>query len=192
MTPLLGQTWLTARGLTGGLLLAGTALIFVGILQFFARVFLRAPFAAQPGYYQWERGVILGGFITLALGLAGLSALLRQAGDPLLSDVGLTAAVIGTVLLVGVELAWLTWAGRPEGLTSAVLRLAIVLIFVAQAAFGAALLHTGLLPGWLGWLVIVWNLGWLAVLARAGDPYYPVLHLALPLLAGLLLLRRLS
>jgi len=190
MTPLFGQPWLTARGLTGGLLLAGTAFIFIGILQFTARVFLRAPFAAGPSYYQWERGLILGGFVVLALGLAGLTALLRSAGDPLLADMGLTAAVIGTVLLVGVELAWLTWAGRPEGLMGALLRLAIVLLFVAQAAFGAALLHTGLLPGWLGWFALLWNLAWLVVLARADDPYYPVLHIVLPLLAGLLLLRR--
>lgn len=190
MTTLLGQPWLTARGLTGGLLLAGTALIFVGILQFTARVFMRVPFAQQPGFYHWERGLIIGGFILLALGLAGLGALLRSAGDPLLAEVGLTAAVIGTVLLVGVELAWLTWAGRPEGLAGALLRLAVGLLFVAQAIFGAALLHTGLLPGWLGWFAIVWNLAWLVVLARAGDPYYPVLHIVLPLLAGLLLLRR--
>jgi hypothetical protein len=190
MTPLLGQTWLTARGLTGGLLLASTALTFVGILQFTARVFMHAPFAAQPGYYQWERGFIIGGFIALALGLAGLSALLRQAGDPLLSDLALTAAVIGTVLLIGVEMAWLTRASLSDGLTSGLMRLAVVLIFLAQADFGAALLQTGLLPGWLGWFAIAWNLVWLVVLARAGDPYYPVLHIVLPLLAGLLLLRR--
>lgn len=190
MTPILGQTWLTSRGLTGGLLLAGTALVFVGILQYTARVFMRAPFATQPAYYQWERGFIISGFITLALGLAALSALLRQAGDPLLSEVGLTAAVIGTVLLVGVEVAWLTKAGLPDGLTSGLMRLAVVLAFLAQAAFGAALLHTGLLPGWLGWFAVVWNLGWLVVLGRANDPYYPVLQIMLPLLAGIWLLVR--
>ena len=190
MTSLLGQTWLTARGLTSGLLLAGTALVFVGILQFFARVFIHAPFAARPGYYQWERGFIIGGFIGLALGLAGLHALLRQAGDPLLSDLGQTVAVIGTVLLVVGELAWLTKAGLPEGLTGGLLRLAIGLLFLAQALFGAALLQTGLLPGWLGWFAIVWNVGWLVVLARAADPYYPILHIILPLVAGMLLLRR--
>ncbi|MCC7359840.1 MAG: hypothetical protein IT317_10205 [Anaerolineales bacterium] len=190
MTNLFGQAWLTARSLTGGLLLAGFALVLVGILQFTARVFLRAPFAVGPGYFQWQRGLILAGFVTLALGLAGLNALLRQAGDPLLSDVAQTALVIATVLFVGVEVTWLTQAALPTALTGALLRLAVVLAFVAQAAFGAALLQTGLLPRWLGWFAIVWNLVGLAVLAGAGDPYYPFMHIMLPLLAGLLLLRR--
>jgi len=59
---------------------------------------------------------------------------------------------------------------------------------LSQAAYGAALLQTGLLPGWLGWITVVWNIGWLVVLLRAKDPYYPVLHFQLPVLAGILLL----
>ena len=99
MTTLFGQAWLTASGPTGWLLLASTALAFAEVMMFTFRVFLHAPFGARPGYYQWERGFIIGGFVTLALGLAALSSLLRQAGDPLLSDVGLTAFVIGAVML---------------------------------------------------------------------------------------------
>lgn len=190
MTTYFGQTWLTPRSLTAGLLLVGFALVLVGILQFTARVFLRAPFAAGLGYYQWERGLILAGFITLVLGLAGLTALLRQAGDPLLADSAQTASVIATVLFVVVEVTWLTKAAVPLGLTDTLLRVAVVLAFVAQAGLGAAVLQTGLLPRWLGWFAIIWNVGGLVVLAGAADPYYPVLHILLPLLAGLLLLRR--
>jgi hypothetical protein len=190
VTTIFGQAWLTAPGLTGGLLLASAALAFVGIMMFGFRVFLRAPFGARPGYYQWERGFIISGFVTLALGLAAFSSLLRQAGDPLLSDVGLTAFVTGAVVLIMAEVSWLTKAGLPDGLTGALVRLSIVVSFLSQAAYGAACLQTGLLPGWLGWFTVIWNIGCLAVLFRAKDPYYPVLHFVLPILAGVLLLAR--
>lgn len=188
MTTLFGQPWLTARGVTGGLLLAATTLVLVGIFMFGFRVFLQAPFGGRPGYYQWERSFVLSGFLVLALGLAGLNRLLQQAGDPLLSDIGLTAHVMGTVFVALVEVSWLTAAGLPDHLTGTLLRLFVVLSFVAQAAFGAAMLQTGLLPGWLGWTTVIWHLAWLALMLGARDPYYPFMHLQLPLVAGVWLL----
>ncbi|MEP7356067.1 MAG: hypothetical protein ABI847_02370 [Anaerolineales bacterium] len=188
MTALLGQSWLTARGLTGWLLLAGSALVTVGILMFTWRVFLHAPAGARPGYYQWERGLVFGGFLGLALGLAALKSLLVQAGDPLWAEVGLTAYALAAVLLTISEVAGLTAAGLPAGLVGALIRVFVVLSFLGQAAFGAAILQTGLLPAWLGWTTVIWNVGWLALMLRAGDPYYPFMHLELPLLAGIWLL----
>jgi hypothetical protein len=187
---LFGQSWLTPGGLTGSVLLLSFALVMVGILMFTYRVFLHGAAGARPGYYQWERGSIIGGFLVLALGLAGLASLLRQAGDPLLADMGLTAYALGAVLLTVVEVSWLTKASLPEPLLGALLRLFVVLSFVGQAFFGAALLQTSLLPAWLGWTTIIWHLGWLALMLRAADPYYPFMHLQLPLLAGILLLPR--
>jgi hypothetical protein len=84
--------------------------------------------------------------------------------------------------------SWLTAAGLPDGLTGALVRIFVVLAFLSQAAYGAALLQTGLLPGWLGGLTVVWNLVWLVVLLGTKDPYFPILHLQLPVLAGILLL----
>jgi hypothetical protein len=182
---MLGQAWLSARGATGGLLLVSFALVFAGILMYGTRVFLHAPFGAQPGYYQWERWFIVSGYLALALGLAGLSSLLRQAGDPLFSDLGLSAYLMGAVVLTLAEVSWLTAAGLPDGLTGALVRIFVALAFLSHAAYGGALLQTGLLPGWLGWTTVIWNMGWLLVLARASDPYYPILHLELPLLAGI-------
>src|SRR5579859_1773703 len=127
MTSLLGQPWLTARGLTGGLLLAANVLVLVGIFMFGFRVFLHAPFGGRPRYCQWERGFIVSGFLGLALGLAGLNSLLRQAGDPLLSDMGLAAYVMGAVLIAVVEVSWLTAAGLPDGLTGSLVRIFVVL-----------------------------------------------------------------
>ncbi len=176
------------RGLTGGLLVAGSVLVTVGILMFTWRVFLHAPAGSRPGYYQWERGLVFSGFLGLALGLAALKSLLIRAGDPLLADVGLTAYGIAAVLLTISEVAELTSAGLPAALLGALVRVFVVLSFLGQAAFGAAILQTGLLPAWLGWTTVIWNVGWLALMLRAGDPYYPFMHLELPLLAGIWLL----
>jgi hypothetical protein len=188
VTSLFGQAWLTARSATGGLLLLSSALVIAGIIMYGIRVFLHAPLGARPGYYQWERGFIVSGYLALALGLAGLGSLLRQAGDPLLSDLGLTAYVMGAVVLTLAEVSWLTTAGLPDGLTGALVRIFVVLAFLSHAAYGAALLQTGLVPGWVGWTTVIWNIGWMLVLLRVRDPYYPILHLELPLLAGVLLL----
>ena len=128
------------------------------------------------------------GFLSLGLGLAALKSLLNQAGDPLLADVGLTAYVMGAVLLTVSEVASLTAAGLPAGLVGALIRIFVVLSFLGQVAFGAAILQTGLMPAWIGWTTVIWNLGWLVLMARAGDPYYPFMHLELPLLAGVWLL----
>jgi hypothetical protein len=184
MTTPFGQAWWTARGVTGSLLLAANALVLVGIFMFGFRVFLHAPFGTRPGYYQWERGFICGGFLVLALGLAGLNRLLQQAGDPLLSNIGLTAYVMGAVLLALVEISWITAAGLPDRLTGTLIRTFVVMSFVGQAAFGAAMLQTRLLPGWLGWTTVIWNFAWLVLMLTARDPYYPFMHLQLPLLAG--------
>ena len=188
MTAGFGRDWLTARSVTGGLLLAATTLVLVGILMFNYRVFLHGPLGARPWFFQWERGLILSGFLVTALGLAGLKRLLQQAGDPLLADVGLTAYGLGAVLLVLVEVAWLTAAGWPDRLTGTLTRIFVMLSFVAQATFGVAVLRTGLLPPWLGWTTVIWHLAWLVLMLGARDPYYPFMHLQLPLLAGLWLL----
>jgi hypothetical protein len=185
MTSLIGQTWLTPRLATGVLLLAGELLVGAGIFMYGFRVFLHAPFGGRPGYYQWERGLIIGGYLTLALGLAALSGLLRLAGDAMLSDLGLIAYGMGAVFVTLCEVAWLTAAGLPERLIGALLRIYVALSFVGQAALGAALLETGLLPAWVGWTTVIWNLSWMALVLRARDPYYPFMHLELPLLAGL-------
>ena len=66
----------------------------------------------------------------------------------------------------------------------------VVLAFLAQTAMGGALLPSGLLAAWIGWLTIGWNIAWLVVLllfARR-DIYFPVLHHLMPLMMGIALL----
>ena len=79
----------------------------------------------------------------------------------------------------------------PAAQSQGYLFLAVVcLAFVGQALFGASILRSGLLPGWVGWTTIVWNLAWLVILpiARPQDVYYPWLHYVAPLIIGIALL----
>lgn len=111
---------------------------------------------------------------------------LENAGDRVIVRFALTVYVIATAVLLGAEGAFMfdrRWIG-PEVV------LYVVLAFLAEAAFGVALLRTGLVPAWAAWATIVWNLGWLALCAivRPDDIYYPVLHHVAPALIGVALL----
>ena len=74
----------------------------------------------------------------------------------------------------------------------ALIVMCVVLAFLAQAAIGGALLQSRLLAAWIGWVTILWNLGWLVLLPgiTPGDMYFPILHHLMPLLIGSALLRR--
>ena len=60
---------------------------------------------------------------------------------------------------------------------------AVLLLFGAEALLGAATLVSRLVPAWVGWTTVAWNVACPAVLAivSPGDIYYPALH-AIPLL----------
>ena len=47
----------------------------------------------------------------------------------------------------------------------------VTMAFVSQAAIGCALSMSELVPRWIGWATVIWNLAWLAglVLARVRD-----------------------
>ncbi|HEY5987698.1 MAG TPA: hypothetical protein VIV12_15180, partial [Streptosporangiaceae bacterium] len=72
----------------------------------------------------------------------------------------------------------------------ALMVVAVLLLFGAGALLGAAILASRLVPAWVGWAAVIWNVAWPAVLptlwgvlpiVSPGDLYYPVLH-AIPLL----------
>lgn len=66
----------------------------------------------------------------------------------------------------------------------------VVLAFTGQAVIGSALSASGLVPRWVGWATVLWNLSWLVglVLAHPQNVYFPVLHLVMPALIGVTLL----
>jgi hypothetical protein len=121
------------------------------------------------------------------LGFTLLTQLLRDAGDRVLPSLGLMSYALGTVFIVLVEVN-LIMGRQYQGEFATVY---VVLAYAGQVAFGAALLRTGLLPRWLGWLTIMYNVGWFAGFYVLNYPYgpgyYPLWHLMMPFVIGIAL-----
>jgi hypothetical protein len=187
-------TILTERYLTSALLLLGYLFGFGGCLMYANRIFLGGRFF--PGNIPWERGLIGAASVAIWFGFVLLAAALQAAGEHLFSWIGLGTLALGTVLVVVIEwrtilAAQTSGAQVTPGWVGLLIWVFVALTFVGQAAFGVALLQTTLLPPWAGWLVMLWNLTWLAVVIvfSANNPYYPALFYVGPLVLGILLLR---
>jgi hypothetical protein len=148
--------------------------------------------AGQSGNGQPHRPLnlwVLAALLVNALGLTLLENLLHTAGDSIFARIALVTYLIGATVVVVAELSYIhnrEWV-YPQ------IVFHVVLAFLAQAVFGAALLQTGLVAGWAGWAgwaTIIWNLVWLVILAIASprNMYIPVLHHVAPLVIGIALL----
>lgn len=174
------------QGLAGGMLILSALLTGAGIALWMGRNIYNWQAAEGTSYLGWERGLIMGGMVTALLGFMLLEGLLKTAGDPVAARAGLMLVLVATVLGLSWEATQISRGGSVDALISTY----VVLALLGQAALGLALLQTGLLAPWIGWVAIVWNLGWLVALPvlSPGDLYYPVIHMAMPLLIGIALL----
>jgi hypothetical protein len=176
------------RQITAGLLILCFVVFAVGGILFTGRAFLKWPAAEAPGYLIWERSFIIAAALINLAGLALLEGMLRAAGDTIFARVGLITMIVAVAVLVPAEVSFMST--QVGSLARSQVVIYIVLAFLAQAAFGVALLRTDLLPGWVGWATIIWNLAWLVILPifSSHDMYYPVLHHTAPLMIGIALL----
>jgi hypothetical protein len=170
----------------GSLLILSAIIFTVGGMLYTGRAIWKWPVGATPGYLRLERSFVIAALLVVVLGLVLLERVLEAAGDTTLAPLAMAIFLIGAVLALVAETYSLS---RQEWLYAPIV-LFVVLAFLGQAVFGAALLQTALLPSWVGWAAIVWNLAWLVILpiARRRDIYYPWLHYAVPLLIGITLL----
>lgn len=177
----------TSEQIVTGILLVLSWIIFLpaGIL-YTGRAIWKWPAAQSQSYLVWERSLVMAAILVATLGLVLLEKLLGAAGEKILSPLGLTIFQIGTVLVVAAE----TFSLNRQEMIYAPIVAFVVLAFLGEAAFGAAILRTGLLSAWVGWATILWNLVWLAILpiARPQNMYYPWLHYVAPLVIGIALL----
>ena len=175
---------ISTRTITGSLLILSLIVFGFGGMLFTGRAFWSWPIGNS--HLIWERGFIIAAVLITVLGLALLEDMLRAAGDTVLARIGMVTYLFGAVVVAVAETAYLN--NREWNYPQIVLY--IVLAFVAQAAFGTALLRTGLVMGWVGWATVIWNLGWLLIMliVRPSDIYYPVLHHVAPLIIGIALL----
>ncbi|MCA9875581.1 MAG: hypothetical protein KC441_18045 [Anaerolineales bacterium] len=170
-----------------GWLLILSAIVFVpsGLL-FTGRVILKWPLAQAQSYLYWERGLVMTAVLVATLGFILLERLLEDAGDKIFSPLAMTIFLVGTVLVLVAE----SFGLKLQDYMYTPIVVSVILAFIGQAIFGASILRTGLLPGWVGWATVIWNLAWLVILpiARPQDMYYPWLHYVAPLVIGIALL----
>ena len=170
-----------------GWLLILSGIIFVpGGLLFTGRAIFKWPAAQSQSYLIWERGLVMAAILVATLGWVVLERLLEAAGDRILAPAGIVIFLIGAVLVLVAEAFTLSRQVQVHALVV----IFVALIFLGEAAFGASILRTRLLPGWVGWVTIIWNLAWLAILpvARPQDMYYPWLFYVAPEVIGIMLL----
>lgn len=138
-----------------------------------------------PTYHAWERALIMGSYVVAALGTAVLEPALGEAGAAILGRLAAIAFPMAAGVALVMEAVGLDGLWPP-----ALMVVAVLLLFGAGALLGAAILASRLVPAWVGWAAVIWNVAWPAVLptlwgvlpiVSPGDLYYPVLH-AIPLL----------
>lgn len=180
------QTLLLERRLAAALLIGCFIIFMVGGVLYTGRAIWKWPLAQTHIYLLWERSWVIAAALVNVLGFVMLAGLLQHAGDLVIARLALAVYMIATAVLLAAEGTFMfdrQWIWPQVALY-------VVLAFLAQAALGVALLRTSLVPAWVAWVTIAWNLGWLALFAivRPEDIYYPVLHHVAPLLIGAVLL----
>lgn len=122
--------------------------------------------------WRWANNVFTASGVLTFLGLGLLALLLYEEGSRLLAPVGLFLFGLATVFWLGFSAfrkRVTAWAGarylkdgsepaayEPLGAWGSEMgKLYMLLGYMATTAFGAALLQTGFLPGWISWLSIV-------------------------------------
>lgn len=155
----------------------------LGIAMFFGRNGLQGGTGSIL-----ERGALVAAVVMTVIGVVFLNAPLQETAGRALSRIGLALYLLAAAALLVPEAMPFLPGGRS---VYALIVVYVVLALIAQAAVGGALLQAGLAPKWVGWVTIVWNLGWLIVLpvVTPRDMYYPILHGLMPLIIGISLFR---
>jgi hypothetical protein len=131
--------------------------------------------ARYPNQYVLGFRIVLFGWILAALAYVMLAVILRDAGDPIVSTLATVLFLIGIVSAIGywalvlpITILAAEEASRTKTIPEyyerhqlapeSLMEIYIFLGLLATAGFGWALLETGILPGWVGWVTLGWGL----------------------------------
>ena len=176
----------SARTIAASLLILSFIIFVFGGVLYAGRAMWNWQIDEIASHVIWERGFVIVAVLATVLGLALLEDMLHAAGDSFMARFGMVAYLFGAVVVVVAETAYV---GKRDWIYPQIV-LYVVMAFLAQAAFGVALLQTGLVAGWAGSATVIWNLAWLVVLLifSPRNVYFPVLHHVAPLIIGIALL----
>ncbi len=154
----------------------------------------------------WHWGLILFciAVVLTLLGFAQLATLLRDAGDRVFSRMGLIAfQIVVSFFLINMAFDFsIGFWGAQETVnkhvvpdlyiqlslwSDTIFGFSTALAFFAGLAYGVAMIATRILPRWLGWGTIAYNLVLLYFFIQAGD-MPPFVHYLLPIVIGFVLL----
>lgn len=174
--------------LTGMLLILSSVIFLVAASFFTIRFLWELPIGRTPSFFLWERSLVIAALLAALLSFTILKRVLEAAGDGILATMALVLFLVAAVLAVVAE----TISFPSDDIAYPPIVAYVVLSFLGQALFGMALLRTGLVPAWVGWVTVIWNLAMLVFLTatKPQDMYYPWLHYIAPLLIGIALLRK--
>ena len=174
--------------LTGMLLIFSSVIFLVAATFFTIRFIWELPIGNTPSFFLWERSFVIAALLAALLSFTLLKRVLEAAGDGILASMALVLFFVAAILAVVAE----TMSFPSDDIVYPPIVAYVVLSFLGQAIFGLALLRTGLLPTWVGWVTVIWSLAMLVflVVTKPQDMYYPWLHYIAPLLIGIALLRK--
>ena len=175
----------------GFFLVLGFVASLAGVLMFTIRGGAGGGAPPSHTFFVWERSFFMAAVVLTVIGFVLLEGRLQDTGGRVLARTGTTAYLFAGILLVAAESLILS-AGFDEKQVLALIDIYVVLALLAQAALGGALLQSGLLARWIGWVTILWNLALLVGLPviTPEDIYFPIVHHVMPLLIGSALLLR--
>lgn len=180
---MLTRLGLSERTVAASLLVLSFVIFLIAGVLFTGRALWKWEIKNLATYLIWERSLVIVPTVTTSLGLVLLSDILNASGDPFWARLGTMAYLFGAVLVVSTETNFVT---KNEWNAAQVI-LYVVLALLGQAAIGVALLQTDITAAWIGWIAIIWNMGFLIIfiMMRPRDVYYPVIHFFVPLIIGL-------
>lgn len=205
-TAVLASPRSTGALLVAGLLIGVLALIIMiadGALPAFSALLRGSLEELAPHVFAFRLSLVLWAvsWTAMLFGFVLLARMLVRSGDDLFAVLALVASVIAATLAM-LEASFgftvTTWAAGEAADTGAVPTIYtvlnrwvgaiqvtyVVLGLAAQAAFGASILKTGLLPAWVGQTTVVWSLAWMVVLGLG----IPAVVFIMPALIGVVLL----
>jgi hypothetical protein len=182
---------MSADGVTGTFLVLAFGALVAGASMYWARGGMRGDPPPNRTYHVTERSLLIAAVVMTAIGLVLLSDLLLPTAGGALARAGAVGYGFGGVLVVTVEASTLGQAldhDQSEQLWALAV-VYVVIALLAQTMIGAALLVAGLLPAWICWATVGWNIGLLVIYGvKRGDNYIPFVHHLMPFVIGVALL----